>query len=607
MSAGEESGDGSESDLSPSRHSNKNKSVSPDSPDSSAPDEKRIQNCVREFVKQYPERSRLDLATGDQVRLRRDYANVESVEWEEDLRLSQTQSENLPFELDSPTGTTDGEVSPYTWAGAVQTLLERHAEVTKTTINLEKRFLNDTEEYHVDAQTRWSKSYQKKYAAQLDAWLRELTGGQRPSGGETAPSFDNPRIGLITLSASSKPGGERVGPVDHLEALRSSWESVYHQMRNTLRSLGFESNEWQYDRRAEPHTGKRGTLGINECYGHEHIVLVVDGEVSEPDLRPIVEKHVDANDWAGEEAHGSSAIEIREPDELEDVAAYVAGYCSIEPTDLLDRSPTYQAWAAAATAANYRTVSRSEAAREAAKADACRQRAESEKSDQIRSHGEEVRKDGNQIVCACCGTTHDIDQLQTLAEHRLSSADSGPSVADGGLEIRTDDARREDLREQWPTAARAATLGESTARTRVRSRIELVVHAHEDLSNLELAARYDAIEHVDVVREVRSGAPTNPSRAVGFGIDRPYWMSPTWELKSITVDGEEYNASGGGGMEFVETTNYRERFAGIVTDDAWYRCDCGVRLYGEQMADHLGRVHGIEQRKVARTCVHRES
>jgi len=607
MSTGEESGEVSKTDLSSSRHSNENKSVKTPTADSPASDEERIQRCVREFVKKYPERSRLDLATGDQVRLRREYATVESVEWEEDLRLSQSQSEGLPFDLDSPTGITDGEVSPYTWASAVQTLLERHVEVTKTTINLEKRYLNDTEEYHVDAQTRWSKSYQKKYAAQLDAWLRELTGGERPSGGETAPSFDSPRIALITLSASSKPDGVRVGPVDHLEALRSSWESVYHQMRNTLRSLGFDADEWQYDRRAEPHTGKRGTLGINECYGHEHIVLVIDGEVSESDLRPIVEKHVDANDWAGEEAHGPNSIEIREPDELEDVAAYVAGYCSIEPTDLLDRSPTYQAWAAAATAANYRTVSRSEAARIAAKADACRQRAESEKSDQIRSHGEKVRKDGEQIVCACCGSSHDINQSQTLAGHRLSSPDTGPSVADGGEELRTDEARQEELRKRWPTAAGAATLGESTARTKVRSRIKLVAHAHKDLTDLELAAKYNAFEHVDVVREVRSEASTDPSSAVGFGIDEPHWMFPTWELVSITVDGEEYNASGGGGMEFVETTNYRERFAGIATDDAWYRCDCGLRLYGEQMADHLGRVHGIEQRKVARTCVHRES
>ncbi|MFA1612421.1 hypothetical protein [Halobellus rubicundus] len=607
MSAGGESGDGPKADLSSSRHSNENKSVKPPTADSPTSDEERIQHCVREFVKKYPKRSRLDLATGDRVRLRREYANVESVEWEEDLRLSQSQREKLPFELDSPTGTTDGEVSPYTWASAVQTLLERHAEVTKTTINLEKRYLNNTEEYHVDAQTRWSKSYQKKYAAQLDAWLRELTGGERPSGGETAPSFDTPRIALITLSASSKPDGVRVGPVDHLEALRSSWESVYHQMRNTLRSLGFDSDEWQYDRRAEPHTGQRGNLAINECYGHEHIVLVIDGEVSESDLRPIVEKHVDANDWAGEEAHGPSSIEIREPDELEDVAAYVAGYCSIEPTDLLDRSPTYQAWAAAATAANYRTVSRSEAARIAAKADACRQRAESEKSDQIRSHGEEVRKDGEQIVCACCGTSHDIDQSQTLTEYRLSSPDLGPSVADGGQELRTDEARQENLRKRWPTAARAATLGESTSRTKVRSRLKLVAHAYEDLTDVELAAKYDAFEHVDVVREVRSEVSTDPSRAVGFGVDKPHWMLPTWELSSVTVDGEEYNASSGGGMEFVETTNYRERFAGIVTDDAWYRCDCGVKLYGEQMADHLGRVHGIEQRKVARTCVHRES
>jgi len=563
-----------------------------------------VVECVRDFAKEYPGRARLPLATGDGTRIRRDYANVETVEWEEDLRLSQEVRER--HMLDSPAGTADGEVSPRSWAEGIRTLLEREAETQATTINLEKRHLNHAEEYSVSARSRWSKPYQKKYAAQIDAWLRELVGGERPSGGVTAPSFEDPHIALVTLSASSVPDGERVGPVDHLEALRSSWNDVYHATRNTLRSLGFDSSEWQYDRRAEPHTAERGDgRGVNECYGHEHVVLVVDGEVTAEDLRPIVEKHVESNPWAGADAHGKDAIEVRKPEDLEDPAAYVAGYCSIDPVGLFDRSPTYQAWAAAATAANYRTVTRSEAAREAAAADRCRQRAESEQSDQVRSHGEEVRRVDGEVVCAVCGTAHDIDQSQTLAEHRRPQSGpqsaAEPTVADGGEELRTADAREEELRERWPSARAAASVGESTERAKIRERIEAVAHAHEDLTDVELAAKYDAIGHVDVVREVRSDADTDPSEVVGF--DR-HDRVPSWEIVSVTVDGEERPASGGGGMEFVEVTDYAERFGFIRPE--WYRCDCGVKLHGDTMARHLGRAHGIEDRSAARSVVQLE-
>jgi hypothetical protein len=174
-------------------------------------------------------------------------------------------------------------------------------------------------------------------------------------------------------------------------------------------------------------------------------------------------------------------------------------------------------------------------------------------------------------------------------------------VADGGDTLRTADAREEELRERWPSASAAASVGESTERAKIRERIEAVAHAHPDLTDVELAARYDAIGHVDVVREVRSGASTDPSEVVGFDRgDRP----PEWEVVSVTVDGEERPASGGGGPSFVETTDYAERFDFITAD--WWRCDCGVRLYGEQMARHIGRAHGVEEPHAARTCAHRE-
>jgi uncharacterized Zn finger protein (UPF0148 family) len=223
----------------------------------------------------------------------------------------------------------------------------------------------------------------------------------------------------------------------------------------------------------------------------------------------------------------------------------------------------------------------------------------------VRSHGEDVRRVDGEVVCACCGTTHDIDQSRTLVEHRRPQSGretvEEPTIADGGEGVRTADAREEELRERWPSASAAASVGESTERAKIRERIEIVADAHPDLTDLELAAKYDAIEHVDVVREVRSGADTDPSEVVGFDRgDRP----PDWEIVSVTVDGEERPASGGGGPSFVEVVDYGQRFDFIR--DGWYRCDCGVRLFGAQMARHLGHVHGIDEASIARSCVHRE-
>lgn len=613
MSAGSKPGGESDTDLPPSRQSNESKSVKPSTAEI-RPGEKQVDDCVKDFLEEFPERSRLDLATCDGTEIRREYANVETVEWEEDLRMPKEEREKLM--LDRPAGTADGEVSPKRWSEGVRTLLEREAEILGTTINLERRYLNETDTFDVSAKSRWHPDYQKTKNAQIDAWLRELCGGDRPSGGMTEGLFEEPRIAFLTLSASSIPNGERVGAVDHAKSLRESWEPVYHQMRNALRSEGFDSEDWQYVRVVEPHKNERGDdRGINACYSHEHIILVIDAAaadgVSEGDLRPIVDKHVEKNEWAGEEAHGEDAVEVRDPEELNDPAAYVADYCSIDPVGLFERSPAYQAWAAAVTAANYRHFTRSEAAREAAEADKCRQRAESDESEQSRDHGEAVRRVDGEVVCVCCGTAHDIDQGQTLVEHRRPQSPSEtatePTVADGGSDLETVEKRREELEERWPSANAAATVGESTGRTRVRRLVRDELEENDDRSDFEVAVSavfgepFNPKNHLGIVREVRSGVDTDLSEAVGFALGAPEWMTADWEVVSVTVDGEEYNASGGGSIEMVTNVDYADRFDFI--ESGWYRCDCGVRLHGEQMARHLGHAHGFEEKSKARGAV----
>ncbi len=583
----------------------------------------KIEKCVSDFIEKYPEKSFTRIATGDRRKVRREYAEVDTDEWEEDLRLPHDEykkyllnaNETKTPDRTRPSGEYDKEVTPPIWAKALKQLLHKYTATKETTIHLKKTLFDKQEEYAVSAQSRWQPEYQKKYKAQLEGWLREVIGDDRPSGGYTEASFDDPHIALITLSGSSIPDGERIGPVDLFDELNSTWsDHTYHAVRNTLRSLGFDSNDWHYDRRSEPHANDRGDReGTNACYGHEHVILAIDGEVSEDDLRPIVDTHVEHCEFAGESAHGDGAIEVREPNDVDDIVKYVADYASLAPVDLLDRDPEFQAFAAAAAAANYRTFTRSEAAREAAEVDKCRQRFESDKSEQLVDHGEEVEYDDGDIACVACGCTHDIDQTQTLAECRkpdnADNTPAEPTIADGGQEVPTDESRRQKLKEQWQDANAAASIGEPPERTRIRRRIQMVKDAHPDKTAIELAAKYDAMNHIDVVRQVLEDKEelTNFDEPVGFRReDEPEWINPDWQVDKIEVRGETHPAGGGNGMSYVETTDYVERFSSIIDDEHWYRCDCGVKMHGHEMAKHLGHSHGLETVKQARVSVKRE-
>lgn len=522
-----------------SRHSNANKSVNAsaaqeresqhDGPDH----EERIADKAREFAMAYPLREGLPVASDAGTELRADYADIEREGWREN------QPDGPQFEVQpAARGEEVVDVSARTWGESVRRILSKYARTEATTVNLEKadwRSPVEHETFSIEARNRWFGEYQKKYNAQIDAWFRELTGGGRPSGGETAATFDEPRVALVTRSASSKPNGERVSPVEHANRLQESWEPTYHALRNTLRSLGYSlGDEWQYIRVVEPHTAKRGDgRATNACYPHEHVVLVVDGAVSAADLRPVVEKHVEACEWAGESAHGEDAIEVREPDELNDVAAYVADYCSIEPVGLWEREPEYLGFAAAMDAGNMRTFSRSEAAREAAKADACRQRAESDEAEQEAGHGEHVRREpGGEIVCAECGCAHDIEQDSTLAAHR-----TGAVATDGGP--------AERLREQWQDADAAASVGMTPTTRERRERVEAVLERTPDATAAEIIGRLglppDAREFVEEVRAgVEHGRPVSFDEGV-----------PEWRVKSVIIRGEEHAASAGNGVEMV--------------------------------------------------------
>ena len=67
-----------------------------------------------------------------------------------------------------------------------------------------------------------------------------------------------------------------------------------------------------------------------------------------------------------------------------------------------------------------------------------------------------------------------------------------------------------------------------------------------------------------------------------------------WEVQSVGSGGEREDASGGNGIDYVETTDYAERYSDGIDGEDWYRCGCGVKLWGTDMAEHMGTAHGIE-------------
>lgn len=221
----------------------------------------------------------------------------------------------------------------------------------------------------------------------------------------------------------------------------------------------------------KPHPGD----GVDQCYAHEHIILVVDGEIRQSYLAPLMETHVSATEGAGMDAHTNtpcdehaggdpwdaavgqcddcdSPISVTDPESVENLAAYVADYASIDPLDLFERDPSYIAWAAAMTTENIRSVSRSDPAGWGAVADRCKQRHESGKSDLEGEHGDRLtvsNKGTNTLECAECGSPHGIGQDQTLTEHRLEAddcGDDGSIIADGG---------DTDLWQEWVASWRA--------------------------------------------------------------------------------------------------------------------------------------------------------
>lgn len=340
-----------------------------------------VMKTTAKFVRDHPERAKLPVHTDGEVRSR--YVEFVQKVWEAE-EYSWGDMESV-------------EVSEYQpqramcWADAFCLTLQRYRSAKETELHFDNS--ETGESFTIEASNRWTAEYQKEQMAKMQGWCRQAAGGDFedvdnvPDNVSVDGVYDDPKMVLLTRSASSEPD-VRLTPGEHESHLADSWSTVYSAVRNVMRDLGID--DWSYDSRSEPHPGKGH--GLNACYGHEHVVLIVDADVSKgrlrEELRRVQEAHVRATPTAGRDAHdldlnpeqwadmdvevdSCQVLDLDDEDEdVENPAGYVGAYASIDgDSGLMDRSVEYIAWAATKDALNTQTMRRSEGAVEMAQTD----------------------------------------------------------------------------------------------------------------------------------------------------------------------------------------------------------------------------------------------
>jgi len=126
--------------------------------------------------------------------------------------------------------------------------------------------------------------FHPEYANKQYAELKDLERGISEAYGKRLHTT------MLTFTASSTDDfGNPLPPVDHLDGLLESWDSI-------RRSLDRVLDGTRYERLAilEPH--KSG-------YIHIHMAVFVDGKVTSTQFEPVIESHVNNCDLAGWTAH----------------------------------------------------------------------------------------------------------------------------------------------------------------------------------------------------------------------------------------------------------------------------------------------------------------
>ncbi|VTT87155.1 ORF1 [Halorubrum sp. DM2] len=384
---------------------------------------------------------------------------------------------------------------------------------------------------------------------------------------------------MLTLTASSVPDGDRLSPVDHLDAIHDafSYGGVRDTLRNTLEyHLGLDSDDWGYWLQAEPHgmgsaadDGER--TGMNACYTHLHVGVYFDAAATSLDLRSVgsefervIDKHVAECDSAGVGGHDYTSVDDYLADDtgcislnadVQNLGSYLAAYMGGYTEELLDKPIEYLAWGALYWSAARRRTSRSQTVNQAICADRCEQRAENEETGQVDPHGERIRWDdghGADVVCSCCGSPWTIDQDRLDGPPEPETAlDDDLRWAAGATAPPPNPEPDRSLAERWPSADSAWSYGESPRKALIRERVQGYLDVHgQDVSLPSILAHLNIDpSYKEFVGEVLNGTEQPESESIDRRRREPQFG---YELKAIVdADGNEHQP-GGGGVDMVQ-------------------------------------------------------
>jgi hypothetical protein len=378
--------------------------------------------------------------------------------------------------------------------------------------------------------------------------------------------------------------------------------------------LGLDSEDWGYWLQAEPH-GMGGDGGLNACYTHIHVGVYFDGFGLDPpnvgsQLEKVIDKHLEECDPAGWDAHNYEKIDdYTDPDEngcisinpnVENLGSYLAAYNAGSFEEELEERPIeYIAWGALYWATARQRTTRSQTVNHAIEADACNQRAEQpeEIAHQEEEHGESVQwrhAHGPDVVCSHCGSGWAIDQDRIEEPEPVEFPEPTPSS----------DSGEQSLRERWPSANWAVSVGESLRNTEIRDKVTTYIEIHgADVPVPRLLAQLSiSPTKRSLVSDILEGARETPVESFSNPVD------DGWELVAIVEDDGTEHSPGGGGVDMVnlhlpvQLLLEETRLQHDVKSGEHYRCgSCNVAMGGNadrEMARHLVD-HGFDDAETA--------
>ena len=167
----------------------------------------------------------------------------------------------------------------------------------RQTVNRWREYIEDSEDTDAVFQNDESGEYAiggdahrfaPEYADKQYAKLKDLQRGLQEEYGKRL------HTAMLTFTASWCPDGDPLPPVDHLNELDSSWDSVRRELSRQL-----DGRRWEYLAILEPHP--------NTGYLHIHMAVFVDGVVTRETFAPVIEAHLRNCEYAGPEAHDTDS------------------------------------------------------------------------------------------------------------------------------------------------------------------------------------------------------------------------------------------------------------------------------------------------------------